>query len=967
MTLREWVLARLVAVEQQPLVLVSDPLGLTEGMSNDLHAWGEAHGFTIIACRTNLYFRWRYEEARADESIQRILVLDQSSLGRRQHHASDQAAPPFYPDLVAATPPEARIELSLRDYLVHTTGDSSWPLSVDEPRYARAIAGCLPNVLRAYENLRRADPVRFADSDLHTIIAYAALDVPQAAFKHLTDRDLWRIGLLGHQALKQLESLVPGVTGPIRRALCSAPAPFSWLEHCDPETVVRAFYLSAILAQHVADWQLWLGTLDPALSALTGLSQPRLQEAGSALVELDPAAAEHDLEEAEGSLDQAALERLLLERMRLDQPDGFAGALERERYSTLVRSLALLMALENLLAGKPAPAEQARVAAALFPKAGAEPTLAELRRSTAWSQLKEAYRLAADVLQLRDTLASALKHLAVLKPEQLTFQRFWELWNTSRLNRLEYELSALGRLLDSADLLPRPEDQLPSAFANALAHIRQAVRSLDEQVQRRLGELDAHFQGLVARQYPDWARTDGPVYLTAQFLRRCLKPHWDPQGEDAALLIFDGLRYELWDEFVRPMLLERMELLAELPAISILPSETHFSRKAISAGAFPEAFDSSAGEDQLLRDGLTRELGYDAPVEVIAPEASGTGEAVRYRAGRLRVLIFELADRDLHRLELRTLPDGRRVPERPLAFLYQQHLKDIIDTEILAVVRNLPAGCKVFVTADHGFVRAGRERLWLPREHLNESADCNYRWALLRVPLEGSDLPAKVRENVIAFTPAQLRLPAGDDAVDSKTKVPWRKEYAAVLFPRVGYSLARDGERFNPPAYTHGGISLAELIVPMAVLRVRRLEAGLVLLDPISGPATVVEGEEAEFRVRLRLGAGARAEEVRVDLSAHYSREPQARLLPPQVLFVGAAGAEASWRFAPDPADATPEERRAGEMARTLTIVATYRDGSRTARTAQSHRFTVRLDTDRVVRRVGNLGNILGLTPKGMH
>ena len=966
--LKRWILDRLAAVEDQPLVLLSDPLGLTGGMSNELHAWGESHGFAIIACRTNLYFRWRYEEARADEAIQRILILDQSSLARRRHHAAHQPAPPFYPDLVAATPPQARIELSLRDFLVQTTGDANWPLSVDEPEYARAIVAHLADVLRAHENLRRADPTRFADSDLHTIIACAALGVPQAAFKRLTDRDLWRVGLLGHEALQELERLAPEATRPIRQALGAAPAPFSWLEHYDPATVVRAFYLSAILAQHVADWQLWLGALDPALRPLTGLSDARLQEASSALVDLDPAAAARDLEEAEGSLDRAALERLLLEQMHLDQPEGFAGALERERYSTLVCSLALLMALENLLGSRPARAEQARVAAALWPEPGsAAPSLVERRASAPWKELKEAYHRAAEIIELRDALNAALKDLAVQNPEQLTFQSFWELWNTSRLNRLEYALSDLARRLDSADLLPRPEDELPSAFVNALAHIRQAVHALEDQVQRRLGELDARFEELVARRYPDWAHADGPVYLTAQFLRRCLKPHWDPQNEDAALFIFDGLRYELWDEFVRPMFLERMELVAELPAISILPSETHLSRKALSAGAFPEAFDSGAGEDQLLRDGLRRELACDVPVEAIAPEGSGTGETVRYRAGRLQVLIFELADRELHRLELRTLPDGRRVPARPLAYLYQQHLKDMIDKEVLAVVRSLPAGCKVFVTADHGFVRAGRERLWLRKEDLNENVDCNYRWALLRVPPEDADLPARVRESVIAFTPAQLRLRTGEEVTDSKSKKPWRKEYRGVLFPRVGYSLGREDERFNPPAYTHGGISLGELVIPMAVLRVRPHQAGLVILEGLVGPARVVEGEEVEFRVRLRPGAGARGEEVRVDLSAAYARDAEAPPLPPQVVYVGPQGAEAAWRFRPDPADATPEERRAGEMARTLTVVATYRDGRRTARSVQCCQFTVRLDTDRVVRRVGNLGNILGLTPKGMH
>ena len=52
-------------------------------------------------------------------------------------------------------------------------------------------------------------------------------------------------------------------------------------------------------------------------------------------------------------------------------------------------------------------------------------------------------------------------------------------------------------------------------------------------------------------------------------------------------------------------------------------------------------------------------------------------------------------------------------------------------------------------------------------------------------------------------------------------------------------------------------------------------------------------------------------------------------------------------------------------MRRTLTITATARDGRRTIRKSQSMDFEVRLNTERVIRRVGNLGAILGLMPKG--
>ena len=61
------------------------------------------------------------------------------------------------------------------------------------------------------------------------------------------------------------------------------------------------------------------------------------------------------------------------------------------------------------------------------------------------------------------------------------------------------------------------------------------------------------------------------------------------------------------------------------------------------------------------------------------------------------------------------------------------------------------------------------------------------------------------------------------------------------------------------------------------------------------------------------------------------------------------------------------EEQRQGEMERLLTIAMCYREGHQTIRKSQTHHFTMRLNAERIVRRVpANLGNILGLTPKSM-
>jgi len=50
----------------------------------------------------------------------------------------------------------------------------------------------------------------------------------------------------------------------------------------------------------------------------------------------------------------------------------------------------------------------------------------------------------------------------------------------------------------------------------------------------------------------------------------------------------------------------------------------------------------------------------------------------------------------------------------------------------------------------------------------------------------------------------------------------------------------------------------------------------------------------------------------------------------------------------------------------TLTVTASYREGRKMHRKSHTQRFTVRVNSEQIIRRVGNLGNILGLTPKSM-
>ncbi|MEI7670768.1 MAG: PglZ domain-containing protein, partial [Deltaproteobacteria bacterium] len=967
--LQSWIIRKLEPVKECSRVLVRDPLQLLGEGDSTIHRFACENGYTVVKAATNLAFRDLYDRVCADPEITKILIIDRAPARRRATSSITKAPPPFYPDLLALTPADCRINLDLRQFLKEATGDDNWPAETNDSRYARLIVRNLEAVQRAHKNLRAAHSTRFDDHDFRTIVAFASLGVAESAFKKPNAEDYWKIGLLSYEALEELETLTPEITKPIRDELRKAPAPFCHFANHSADLVVRAFYLSVILSQHSENWNLLLANIDPDLKPLSDIKLDILKDAALRLVGLDRNQAHHDLTNVEKSLTKEMLQFLLLDQLKLDTPAGFSAALEKEGYSTIIASLALLMALNNLVSAAPANQEQQKILRALFPEGGkAIARFIDIRLCSTFSQLKEAYLLADQCNRLRDQFAVALKNLKVLKPEQLSYKQFRDVWNDQKINRLEYCLSALQRLAQTGNLLTRHEDELPSLFSNTLATLRQRLDTMKEEINRQLDDMNARFQELVAREYPLWVKEFGkdggkaealplfasqmPPILTSQFLRRCLKPNWDFQKEKAVLLVFDGMRYDIWDELLRPLFEDRMDVIADLPASSLLPSETHITRKAIFAGTFPDSFDTHAAENVLLKEGLAREIGYTGDVEVISPDTAGTGETVRYRAGKLDVYIFELCDKELHKITMKTLPDGRQVPSRPLSFVYEQHLKNIIDTEVMAIIRNLAPGTKVFVTADHGFGQVGREPLWFSNECLNEPADSSYLNCRLRVPISDSEIPGKVRNNVIAFTSEQLRMPAHEVRFDKKVGHDVHKEFRAVVFPKTGFSFSRQGSPYHPDAYTHGGISIQELMIPMVVLKVKKHEEGLLILDDITGPQEIIEGEEVEYRLPISKSPhlAVKDEEVRADADATWSREPGERPLPRQVLYVSSQGTEAIIKFRPDPDDATDEERKEGVMERTLTITVSYREGYRNSRKMQSRKFTVRLNSEQIVR-----------------
>ncbi len=970
MTLKEWVINSLEQVIHHKRVLVRDPLGIAKEAYRAIDALANEYGFTVIQASTNLTFRDSYERLLQDPDVEKIMILDQTPYIRLHNRSKSSAPPLFYPDFLEECPLEARINLDLRQYLRDVTGDGNWPQACNEIRYARLMKSRLPEVITAYRNLRTVDPKGFSDSHFDTIVAFAALGIPEMAFKTLGAEEYWRIGLMGHEILHDLKSLAPNIVEFIVSQLKKAPVPFCWFADRDPEHVVNGLYLSAILYQHTEHWGLLVGNVDPSVAAFKNIDEKILQEDVPRLVAMDQAQAERDLINLESTLESDQLELILFDQLKIEAPDCFAAVIEKEAYSSLLRSLALVVALDNVLSDKPARAAQKRVQEILFDRK--DLNLADKREYPAWRNLVDTYKLAIDLDPLAKQLLAAQKELNVKKTDKLDLAYFRNLWIDKRLGSLEYTLSALERQVNNAELLPRQVDDLPFAFGDIIDRIRQRVRTIASEVNHKIDVINARFQDMVALLYPEWVKetediTGSPV-LTSRFLNKCLKPNWDPKTEPAVIFIFDGMRYDIWDLLLKDSLNDYMDVVQELPGLALLPTETHVSRKAISAGAFPDEFNDKKAEDKLLNESLSKLYHQEFALQVVIPDGGGTGETVHYRTHNLDVYIFELCDTELHKIKVKKLANGHEVPARPLSYIYQQQVKNIIGNEVMAIIRNLAPGTKVFITADHGFNRTGRKPLGLNESWLNIPKDCTYQNSALKLAFSDIKAGGELKNNMISFIPDQLRMPVKTLRIDPNKGQAVKHQFKTIVFPRVGYSFKRPDTPFKPDAFSHGGISLQEMLIPMVVLKAKAQNQGLLTLGPLQGPQEILEGELIEFSAMINnQSLGLFPDDIRVEARAGYVMDSEQCSLPAQVFYVGVTGEQVSFSFKPATEDASMDERRQGTMKRLFTLEISYRDGHRTIRKSRTCWFNVKLNTDRITRRYpSNLSNILGMTPKSM-
>ena len=405
--IEQWVIDQLNPLKGEKLIILADPQRMIRAGARAVDGWAKENGFTVLFCSGNLALREMYENLRDDPTAKLILV----------DRTRDKAKLPlFYPDLEARCKPRARLTITLRDFLIEKTGDQRWPLLVNTDRnIGRLILENLPQALQAHAQLRDVDEHRFTDSDLYKIVLGATLGINP--FHKLSAGEIRRLCIENHERLEQVRDFFSGgpseeaseVLGKLREqieqgrqavVLDARPRPPGGRpglhplgDHAPARRRVRC------PARQLRDRT---GALpeDPqegpsskpsrTCSRPTPTRSPRTWGRSRRFLKEEP---------------EKRLAFLLADRCKIDQPEQAKAVLLAEKLSGLVRSLALLSLLIDLLTNRKT-AFHKQILDALDEegtkgKADALP-IAARRPTPQWSTLLATYRRAIQFFEIAE-------------------------------------------------------------------------------------------------------------------------------------------------------------------------------------------------------------------------------------------------------------------------------------------------------------------------------------------------------------------------------------------------------------------------------------------------------------------------------------------------------------------------------------------------------------------------------------
>jgi hypothetical protein len=319
-------------------------------------------------------------------------------------------------------------------------------------------------------------------------------------------------------------------------------------------------------------------------------------------------------------------------------------------------------------------------------------------------------------------------------------------------------------------------------------------------------------------QYLRWLKSDSRPTLSPDIVAKYVAPHLK-QKKKVLFIVVDCMRLDQW-MLVEPLLNDLYNIEREA-YFSILPSATPFARNSLFAGVFPDDIDRmypdnykvqdegslNRFEDKFLTDNLARQgIRLDGKTKYIKVFNNTEGEEYAKRAAdffdhQLVTFVFNFLDILAHGRSNNMILKEIAGTEAAFRSLMRSWF---VHSPLYTIMRTFARkGFTVVVTSDHGSVLCKRGTM----AHGRRDTSTNLRYKY------GDNLNSNPKESIIVKKPDQWRLPMFTLA----TTYILAKEDFYFVYPNNYNEMVRQFQN----SFQHGGISLEELVVPIATLEPR--------------------------------------------------------------------------------------------------------------------------------------------------